>query len=96
MQTPPLGLRIGETWIPGGVIVKVPCYTLFRGQAFFTMCDCSKTYFANRSQDDRYFKDPESFIPERWTTKPDMVRNPDACIPFLIGNRGLQLSSGDE
>lgn len=34
MQTPPLGLRIGETWIPGGVIVKVPFYSLFRGQAF--------------------------------------------------------------
>ncbi len=85
MQTPPLGLRIGESWIPGGSIVKVPFYTLFRGQAF-AMCDCSKSYFANCPQDERYFKDPESFVPERWTTKKEMVRNADACIPFLIGN----------
>jgi cytochrome P450 len=30
-NTPPEGLQIGEHWIPGGVIIRVPMYTMFRG-----------------------------------------------------------------
>jgi len=31
-KTPPLGIRIRETWIPGNVVIKVPLYTLLRGK----------------------------------------------------------------
>lgn len=34
--TPPEGMTIGETYIPGNTIVQVPLYTLFRGQ--FILC----------------------------------------------------------
>lgn len=31
-QTPPEGLRIGNVYIPGNVIVQTPLYTVFRGK----------------------------------------------------------------
>lgn len=35
--------------------------------------------------DKRNFVDPESFIPERWTTRPELVLNKEAFIPFNKG-----------
>ena len=64
-MTPPEGLHIGGTFIPGGVQVKVPIHTVYR--------------------DSRNFELPETFIPERWTTKKGLVRQPQAFAPFLIG-----------
>jgi cytochrome P450 len=63
--TPPEGLRIGDTFIPGGINVKVPIYTVYRNG--------------------RNFAQPGTFIPERWTTKKELVRQPQAFAPFLIG-----------
>ncbi|KAL2264565.1 hypothetical protein VTJ83DRAFT_7075 [Remersonia thermophila] len=63
--TPPEGLRIGERWVPGGTIVQVPSYTVFR--------------------DPRAFAYPEEFIPERWTTRPELVRDRSVFIPFNAG-----------
>jgi cytochrome P450 len=31
--SPPEGLRIGETFIPGDTIIQIPTYTMFRGNA---------------------------------------------------------------
>jgi cytochrome P450 len=36
-------------------------------------------------RDARYFEKPNEFIPERWTTKPEMVMNKAAFFPFNIG-----------
>ncbi|KAH8124571.1 hypothetical protein ACSS6W_007787 [Trichoderma asperelloides] len=33
----------------------------------------------------KYFKEPDSFIPERWTTRPDLVIDKRAYHPFLLG-----------
>jgi len=33
--------------------------------------------------DPRSFASPNSFIPERWTTKPELVLNPAANLPFF-------------
>ncbi|RMD44762.1 hypothetical protein DV735_g306, partial [Chaetothyriales sp. CBS 134920] len=51
--TPPEGLQLEGTYIPGDTIVQVPTYTLHR--------------------DERAFAQPNEFIPERWTTKPELV-----------------------
>lgn len=32
-----------------------------------------------------YFVDPLSFIPERWSTKPELVKQKDAYAPFSTG-----------
>jgi cytochrome P450 len=63
--TPPEGIRIGGTYIPGDVHVKVPIYSVFR--------------------DSRSFNRPDEFIPERWSSRKDLVRRPEAFAPFLVG-----------
>ncbi|KAF8850804.1 cytochrome P450 [Acephala macrosclerotiorum] len=35
--------------------------------------------------DARNFVDTDEFVPERWTTKPEMILNKSAFLPFLIG-----------
>lgn len=35
--------------------------------------------------DARYFAEPLAFVPERWTTRPDLVRDRRAFHPFLVG-----------
>jgi cytochrome P450 len=36
-------------------------------------------------RDPRNFVHPDEFIPERWTTKPELVLNKEAYFPFLTG-----------
>lgn len=38
--TPPEGLQIGETFIPGNTIVQVPMHTLFRGGPLLSIYFC--------------------------------------------------------
>lgn len=33
-KTPPKGLQVGHTFIPGDTVVQVPLYTLFRGEHY--------------------------------------------------------------
>lgn len=35
--------------------------------------------------DERYFTSPDDFVPERWTTKPEMVKNESVFAPFSVG-----------
>ncbi|KAH7166464.1 cytochrome P450 [Dactylonectria macrodidyma] len=64
-MTPPQGLTIDGTFIPGNAIVQIPPYTLFR--------------------DPRYFGRPDEFLPERWTTQPELVTDGSAFVPFSMG-----------
>ncbi|CCF34289.1 benzoate 4-monooxygenase cytochrome P450 [Colletotrichum higginsianum] len=64
-MTPPEGMEIDGTFIPGDTIVQVPNHTMFR--------------------DERIFPQPDEFIPERWTTRPELSRNPEAFVPFNTG-----------
>ncbi|KAI5864893.1 cytochrome P450 [Durotheca rogersii] len=65
-MTPPEGIKINDTCIPGNTTVLVPQYTLARRE------DC--------------FERAVEFIPERWTTKPEMVKNRNAFMPWGIGS----------
>ncbi|POR35382.1 Tryprostatin B 6-hydroxylase [Tolypocladium paradoxum] len=64
-MTPPEGLQLGDTFIPGNTIVQVPTYTLHR--------------------DERVFLQPNEFIPERWTSRPDLVKDASVFTPFSTG-----------
>ncbi|KAL2809999.1 cytochrome P450 [Aspergillus granulosus] len=44
---------------------------------------CVPTYTLFR--DERVFVQPQEFLPERWTTRPDLVKEPSAFIPFNAG-----------
>ncbi|OQE44781.1 hypothetical protein PENCOP_c002G03928 [Penicillium coprophilum] len=64
-STPPEGITIGNTYIPGDVRVCIPQHTLFR--------------------DERVFARPQEFLPERWDSQPELVKDPAAYIPFNAG-----------
>jgi cytochrome P450 len=63
--TPPEGLRIGNVYIPGDIVVYMPTWQLHH--------------------DPRNFEKPDEFVPERWTSKSEMIFNRGAFLPFLIG-----------
>ncbi|KAK2031720.1 cytochrome P450 [Colletotrichum zoysiae] len=64
-MTPPEGMEIDGTFIPGSTIIQVPTYTMFR--------------------DERLFPKANEFIPERWTTRSEMVKDPTVFVPFSTG-----------
>jgi len=64
-MTPPCGLDIGGTFVPGNIICRVPNFVIFR--------------------DERYFVRPNDFMPERWTTRKDLVRDGSILRPFGQG-----------
>ncbi|POR38861.1 Cytochrome P450 [Tolypocladium paradoxum] len=91
-MTPPEGLRVGEIHIPGNTIVQVPSYTVFRGtrRPFSSHISCAVWLTAYQHFfviDSRAFEQPNDFIPERWTTRPDLIKNRSAFIPFNTGTR---------
>lgn len=64
-QTPPEGITIAGTYIPGGIDIWSPNYALGR--------------------DPDNYVDPEKFIPERWYSSPELVKDQRAFVPFTIG-----------
>ncbi|ETS81868.1 hypothetical protein PFICI_06870 [Pestalotiopsis fici W106-1] len=65
-KTGPMGLMIGQTYIPPETTIVAPRYSIFRRE------DC--------------FEKADQFIPERWTTRPEMVRDSTAFKPFGMGD----------
>ncbi|KAH8821374.1 cytochrome P450 [Xylogone sp. PMI_703] len=63
--TPPEGIQVGDSQIPGEVTIFTTHYAMHRSEA--------------------YFKDANQFIPERWTTRPELVIDKKAFAPFLLG-----------
>ena len=63
--SPPEGIKIAGRWIPGGVTLCVPAYSLNRLESCF--------------------EKPNEFIPERWTSAPNLVKNQTAFYPFSLG-----------
>lgn len=63
--TPPEGLMIDDTWIPGNVNVSVPFYSMFR-------CKCGLTCSATKIDTDaasECFERANEFLPDRWSVK---------------------------
>lgn len=97
-MTPPEGIEVDGTFIPGGTIVQVPTYTMFRGKSQFGEC-FGDPGFGNSTvviplvrfltcggkTDERLFPQATEFIPDRWTTRPDMAKDPAAFVPFGTG-----------
>ncbi|KAK5630392.1 hypothetical protein RRF57_006107 [Xylaria bambusicola] len=66
--TPPQGVTINNTYIPGGVTIVAPKYLIHRLESSYESAD--------------------QFIPERWTTLPDMVKDNRGYVPFSQGKYG--------
>lgn len=81
--TPPEGIKCNDVYIPGDCIVQMPLHTLFRGRPSITT---STTISLNSTLlDERCFSQPTEFIPERWTTQPELVKDKSVYIPFGSG-----------
>ncbi|KAI2642480.1 cytochrome P450 monooxygenase-like protein [Xylaria nigripes] len=63
--TPPEGVSIGGHYLPGGVKVVNPHYTVHRSPKAYVY--------------------PNEFIPERWTTRSELVLNKKAFCAFSMG-----------
>ncbi|KAI0427569.1 cytochrome P450 [Xylaria sp. FL1042] len=66
--TPPAGVTINGTYIPGGVTIVAPKYSIHRLESSYVSAD--------------------QFIPERWTTRPDMIKDNSGFAPFSLGKYG--------
>lgn len=64
-DTPKEGLQVGDTFIPGGVTIQTPNWSIQRNAHAFVK--------------------PNEFIPERWTSRPELVLQSAAYMPFSIG-----------
>ena len=63
--TPPEGITINGTYIPGGTTIVIPVYALQHDEANYTHAD--------------------EFIPERWYSRPELIKNRDAFLTWNIG-----------
>ncbi|KAL2794966.1 cytochrome P450 [Aspergillus keveii] len=64
-ETPPEGMKIGDTYLPGGTIISIPAYQVGR--------------------DERNFVHAKKYLPERWYSRPELIINRNAYMPFLTG-----------
>jgi cytochrome P450 len=72
---------VGEVFIPGNTIVQVPFHTIFRGMMIPILYPTVLIDI-----DARFFEKPADFIPERWTSRRDLVKNKAVFIPFSTGD----------
>jgi hypothetical protein len=81
-MTPPEGVMIGETFVPGDVNVWCPQYVIGR---------CKSAQLTARGDNakeiaaDKAYVDPNSFVPERWFSRPEMIKDKTCFAPFSIG-----------
>ncbi|KAK4663060.1 hypothetical protein QC763_600690 [Podospora pseudopauciseta] len=64
-QTPEGGLEIAGSWVPGGVTIVSPRWSMGRSE--------------------KAYERAHQWVPERWTTRPEMVRDGRGFQPFSQG-----------
>ncbi|KAI2615890.1 cytochrome P450 [Hypoxylon sp. NC1633] len=64
-QSPPAGMTIAGTYIPGNITIVSPRYSLARLESSYV--------------------DPELWIPERWSTRNELVKDARGFAPFSQG-----------
>jgi hypothetical protein len=88
--TPPEGLIIDGTFIPGNTKICAPRYTIGRRKRTTPSHPSHSLKTANRPQANNpqvetAYVNPHSFIPERWYSKPELIKDKRAFAPFGIG-----------
>lgn len=90
--SPPEGMEVEGTWIPGNVKIAAPRYSIGR-------CKSASSPGANCSQStclasvlttslmlvEMAWEDPHAFCPERWYSRQDMIKDKRAFAPFGLG-----------
>lgn len=81
--TPSEGAVIAGQYIPGGMIVTTPTYSLHRGISLWH--HIVPTQVTDSEPDKRAFVNPDELIPERWSSRPELILRKDAFVPFSYG-----------
>ena len=91
-KTPPEGITVGGTHIPGNTIVSCPQYVLGRSES---ICCMALVYLSKSREIAKYLRfsltgdaaydKPDAFIPERWYLYPEMIKDKSAFAPFSTG-----------
>ncbi len=66
--TPPEGIMVSGTYIPGDTVVVLPVYAM--------------------QHDENNYADADQFVPERWYSRPEMIKNREAFLTWNIGELG--------
>ncbi|PMB65937.1 Tryprostatin B 6-hydroxylase [Beauveria bassiana] len=89
--TPPEGLQVGDVLLPGNMIVQVPAIYVYIAQLGAATLLCMRRANADFGLDKEAFPRPNEFIPERWTTKPELVVDRSVFFPFSVGESSFPL-----
>ncbi|CAJ2505021.1 Uu.00g124150.m01.CDS01 [Anthostomella pinea] len=81
-KTTECGVTIGKTFIPPETTILCPRYTISRSENIFKSLFI---YFSSSLFDPRWLG--MKFIPERWSTRLEMLRNSAAFTPFGTGHQ---------
>ncbi|KAK4565839.1 hypothetical protein LTR86_003688 [Recurvomyces mirabilis] len=74
--------------VPSGLFRMTPAEGLHVGETFIPG---STTYLMPSyvmGRDEHSYEDADSFVPERWYSRPDMIKHKDAYAPFSMGPMG--------
>ncbi|KAF1354619.1 putative cytochrome P450 monooxygenase [Delphinella strobiligena] len=81
-KTPKEGVYVGETYIPGETAITVPQFVLGHG-TFSSLHACLRALIMY--QDESIYARPEDFLPQRWSSQPELIKNKEAFAPFSTG-----------
>ncbi|KAJ5502594.1 hypothetical protein N7463_005468 [Penicillium fimorum] len=80
--TPPEGLMIDGTFIPGNTKICAPRYTIGRRENLRILSLVRNTKVL---QVEAAYVHPHEFIPEWWYSQPELIKNKRAFAPFGVG-----------
>lgn len=87
--TPPGGLDVDGRHVPGNTIFYMPQYVMGRGELTYLSPTTDPPRSTNASlADPAIYPSPDAFVPERWSSRPEMVKHKDAFAPFSAGPMG--------
>lgn len=71
--------------VPSGLQRMTPSEGIFIGERFIPGDTIVTIPSYAQYRDERFFALPDSFIPERWTAKPELIKDISVYVPFGIG-----------
>jgi tryprostatin B 6-hydroxylase len=86
--SPPEGMMIGDTFVPGNMTVWCSQYAVGRSES--TLLGQFPTPYCRLSLllEEEIYTCANDFVPERWYSRPEMVKEKSAWAPFLAGPYG--------
>ncbi|KAL3476423.1 cytochrome P450 [Aspergillus californicus] len=74
--------------VPSGLYRKVRPEGAFVGKTWIPGDTTLLVHFYSMSRDESHYVDADKFIPERFSTRPELIKHKDAFVPFSTGPYG--------